>query len=132
MGEEVFDRNFDLSEADSAAAVRFLKYNMECARKREDEETARQMYLDWQAHAIESYERATEYAGDHNSYDEKQAIPLPERKRAREVQKETVDSKIRRVEKVFVRACETEQLTYLQAMRLCDILKGRFETLKKG
>lgn len=54
-----------------------------------------------------------------------------ERKRCRTLQKNTIDKKMKRVEEAFVLAAEVEGLSYLQAIRLCDQMRGRLKECRE-
>jgi len=132
-------RDFRVSADESSFRVEMLRGFAQTQYDKGRVAAAEQAVTDYLAEIGPFQALASTYADEHSSWDERDPCPLfapkkigvkKKRKRSRKLQKRTVDEKIRKVEKILVRACEEEELTYLQAMRLCDIVKGRFSDLK--
>lgn len=126
-----------VSASESAFRVDKLKYESKHAL---NDVLAQKMISDYLLEITPHQARAKLFWSEHESCDVSEPCPLfveeemrearKKRKRSMKLQKKTIDDKLRKVEKTFVRACENERLTYLQAMRVCDIMKGRFSDFK--
>lgn len=115
-------RNFDLSKEESLYKQELLAYDIQCLLQKEKEADARKLYEEWQNAAIESYERATVYEGDHSSYDDALPLPKPEspvvRKKRAKKRKKGIDDRLRSCEEDLIAMYEAEGLTWHQAIRL--------------
>lgn len=111
-------RDFTLSRIDSEAMREIV---LARARNAETEEECGKILEEYKTRAKKTYELALTYMEDHDSWDDGNALPVPERVYTNNnaKRKKTIDDRLARVEKKLLKKMAKKRLTSLQKIRVC-------------